>query len=85
MRKSTILGLQKTLRNMMKRMSFPTGHVYDDYESDPWESQEEEPEEQQKGKFISCPEPVNEKPSSEEIILYQLLIRLCLSMIFNLA
>jgi hypothetical protein len=45
--------------------SFPTGPVYDDYESDPWESHEEEPEEQQKGWFISCPEPVSEQPSSE--------------------
>jgi hypothetical protein len=26
--------------------NFPMGPVYDDYESDPWESQEEEPEEQ---------------------------------------
>jgi hypothetical protein len=36
--------------------SFSTGPIYDDYESDPWESQEEEPEEleeQQKEKFIS--------------------------------
>jgi hypothetical protein len=38
-------------------------HVYDDYESDPWEFQEEEPEEKQKDKFISYSEPVNEQPS----------------------
>ena len=46
---------------------FLMGHVYDDYESDPWESQEEEPEEpeeKQKGQFISCPEPISEQPSS---------------------
>jgi hypothetical protein len=30
-----------------------------------WESHEEEPEEQQKGQFISCPEPVSEQPSPE--------------------
>jgi hypothetical protein len=49
---------------MKKELSH--GPVYDDYESDPWESQEEEPEEQQKGQFISCPEPVSEQPSSED-------------------
>jgi hypothetical protein len=42
--------------------NFPMGHVYDDYESKPWESQEEELEEQQKGQFISCLEPVSEQP-----------------------
>jgi hypothetical protein len=45
--------------------NFPTGPVYDDYESDPWESQEEEPEEQQEEQFISCSEPVREQPSPE--------------------
>jgi hypothetical protein len=40
------------------------GPVYDNYEFDPWESQEEEPEEKQKGQFIYCPEPVSEHPSS---------------------
>ena len=29
-----------------EEQNFPTGPIYDDYESDPWESQEEEPEEQ---------------------------------------
>jgi hypothetical protein len=49
-----------------EEQSFPMGPVYDDYESDPWESQEEEePEEQQKEQFISCSEPVNEQPSPE--------------------
>jgi hypothetical protein len=38
---------------------FPTSPVYDDYESNPWESQEEELEEQ----FISCSELVREQPS----------------------
>jgi hypothetical protein len=47
-----------------EEQSFPTVPVYDDYESDPWESYEEE-KEQQKGQFISCPEPVSEQPSSE--------------------
>jgi hypothetical protein len=42
---------------------FPMGPVYDYYESDPWENLEEEPKEQQKGQFISCPEPVSEQPS----------------------
>jgi hypothetical protein len=32
-----------------EEQSFPMGPVYDDYESDPWESQEDEPEEQQEG------------------------------------
>jgi hypothetical protein len=41
---------------------FPMGPIYDDYDSDPWESHEEE-KEQQKGQFISCPEPISEKPS----------------------
>jgi hypothetical protein len=45
--------------------NFPMGPVYDDYESDPWESQEEEPEEQQKGNFGSCLEPISEHPSPE--------------------
>jgi hypothetical protein len=36
--------------------------VYDDYESDPWESHEGEKEELNV-QFISCPEPVNEKIS----------------------
>jgi hypothetical protein len=43
------------------------GLVYDDYESDLWESQEEEPEKQEKEKFISCSEPVSEQ-SSPQII-----------------
>jgi hypothetical protein len=47
-----------------EEQSFPTVPVYDDYESDPWESYEEE-KEQQKGKFISCLEPASEQPSSE--------------------
>jgi hypothetical protein len=38
--------------------------VYDDYDSDPWESQEEEEEEEGR-QFISCLEPINEKPSPE--------------------
>jgi hypothetical protein len=45
----------------IEEKSFPTGPVYDDYESDPWESHEEE--EELEGQFISCPEPVSEKPS----------------------
>jgi hypothetical protein len=44
---------------------FPMGHVYDDYESNPWESQEEEPKEQQKGNFISYPKPFCKQPSYE--------------------
>jgi hypothetical protein len=42
--------------------SFPKVPIYDDYESDPWESYGEE-EEQQKGQFVSCPYPVRKKPS----------------------
>jgi hypothetical protein len=40
------------------------GPVYDDYEYDPWESHEEE-KEQQKGNFGSCHEPVSDQPSPE--------------------
>jgi hypothetical protein len=42
--------------------SFPMGPVYDDYDSDPWESHEKE-EGEPNEQFISCPEPVSEKPS----------------------
>jgi hypothetical protein len=42
--------------------SFPMGLVYEDYDSDPWESHEEE-EGEPNEQFISCPEPVSEKPS----------------------
>jgi hypothetical protein len=46
---------------------FPMVPIYDDYESDPWESQEEEePEEQQQnGQFISCLESASEQPPPE--------------------
>jgi hypothetical protein len=44
MRKSAILGLQKMLSSSLKRRDFPTVPVYDDYESDPWESHEEKEE-----------------------------------------
>jgi hypothetical protein len=47
---------------MRKREIFPKVPVYDDYESDPWESYGEE-EEHQKGQFVSCPDPVHEQPS----------------------
>jgi hypothetical protein len=45
--------------------SFPMVPVYDDYDSDPWESHEEE-EEEPEGQFISCPEPISEKPSPRD-------------------
>jgi hypothetical protein len=41
--------------------SFPIGLVYEDYDSDPWESHEEEGERNEQ--FISCPKPVSEQPS----------------------
>jgi hypothetical protein len=44
-----------------EEQNFHMGHVYDDYESNPWESQEEE-EEQQEEQFISCSEPFCEQP-----------------------
>jgi hypothetical protein len=47
MRKSTILGLAEDTEQQIEEQSFPTGHVYDDYESDPWESHEEEKEQQE--------------------------------------
>jgi hypothetical protein len=45
-----------------EEQSFSMVLVYDDYESDPWESHEGEMEELNV-QFISCPEPVNEKIS----------------------
>jgi hypothetical protein len=52
----------------IEKQSFPTGPIYDDYDSDPWESQEEapeEPEEQSKMQFTNCTEPVSEQPPPE--------------------
>jgi hypothetical protein len=52
----------------IEEQRFSTGPVYDDYESDPWQSQgegPEEPEEKQKGLFIPCLELVSEKPLLE--------------------
>jgi hypothetical protein len=52
----------------IEKQSFPTGPIYDDYDSDPWESQEEaseEPEEQSKMQFTDCAEPVSEQPPPE--------------------
>jgi hypothetical protein len=49
----------------IEKQSFPTGLIYDDYDSDPWESQEEapeEPKEQSKMQFTHCAEPVSEQP-----------------------
>jgi hypothetical protein len=62
---------------------FPTGLVYDGYESDPWEIHEEEPEEQQKGWFISCSEPIREHPSPEISHRYRMFTLLCLSKTFS--
>jgi hypothetical protein len=47
-----------------KKQSFPMVPIYDDYESDPWESHGEE-EEEPKMQFTDCSEPVSEQPSSE--------------------
>jgi hypothetical protein len=52
----------------IEKQSSPTGPIYDDYDSDPWESQEEvpeEPEEQSKMQFTDCAEPVSEQPPPE--------------------
>jgi hypothetical protein len=46
--------------------NFSLGPVYDDYESDPWESREEG-EGEPKGQFISYLEPASEKPLPEII------------------
>jgi hypothetical protein len=46
-----------------KEKIFPMFLVYDDYDSDPWESHEEE-EGESSVQFISYPEPANEQPSS---------------------
>jgi hypothetical protein len=45
-----------------EEQSFPTGIVYDDYESDFGERQGEELEEKKKGHFIVFTEPVSEQP-----------------------
>jgi hypothetical protein len=55
-------------KQQIEKQSFPTGPIYDDYNSDPWESQEEtleEPAEQSKMQFTQCVEPVSEKPPPE--------------------
>jgi hypothetical protein len=52
----------------VSKQSFPIGPIYDDYDSDPWESKEEtpeEPEEQSKMQFTDCAEPVSEQPPPE--------------------
>jgi hypothetical protein len=52
----------------IEKQRFPTGPIYDDYDSDPWESQEEAPEEseeQSKMQFIDYAEPVSEQPPPE--------------------
>jgi hypothetical protein len=52
----------------VSKQSFPTGPIYDDYDSDPWESKEEapeEPEEQSKMQFTDCAKPVSEQPPPE--------------------
>jgi hypothetical protein len=58
-------GPAEITEQRIEEKSFPTGPVYHDYESDPWESKEEEPEEQQEEQFISCSELVREQPSPE--------------------
>jgi hypothetical protein len=58
-------GPTEITEQQIKEQIFPTGPVYDDYESDPWESHEDEPKEKQKGKFISCPEHITNNPSLE--------------------
>jgi hypothetical protein len=58
----------KHIEEPVSKKSFPTGPIYDDYDSDPWESQEEEPEEpaeQSKIQFTDYAEPVNEQPPPE--------------------
>jgi hypothetical protein len=46
------------------KQSFPMVPIYDDYESDPWESHGEE-EEEPKMQFTECAEPVSEQPPPE--------------------
>jgi hypothetical protein len=67
-RKSTISVFQETLSSTKEEKNLPGEVVYDEYESDPGESQEEEekePEEQLSAHFFSYPEPVNEQPPPE--------------------
>jgi hypothetical protein len=54
-------GPAEDTKQQFEEKSFPMVPVYDDYESDPWESHEEE-EEQLKVQFIACSEPVSEQP-----------------------
>ena len=51
----------ETIKQQFEELIFPTSPVYDDYESDPGESQGEEPEEQSAFR----PEPVGEQPLPE--------------------
>jgi hypothetical protein len=52
----------------IEKQSCPTSPIYDDYDFDPWESQEEvleELEEQSKMQFTDCAEPVSGQPPLE--------------------
>ena len=56
-------GSTEITEQQFENNCFPTGPVYDEYESDLGESQgeeEEETKEKHKGKFSSCPEPIHE-------------------------
>jgi hypothetical protein len=75
-------GPAERLSNSLKSKSFPTGPVYDDYESDPWESHEEE-ERKQKAVYSYCPEPTSEQPLSETSQPASTFTHLCLLEIFS--
>jgi hypothetical protein len=68
------LGLAKITEQQIEEQSFPTGLVYDDYESDPCESHEDEPKEKQTRHFISCPELEinNPSPDTSQLASYPL-------------
>jgi hypothetical protein len=70
----------------IEKQSFPTGPIYDDYDSDPWESQEEapkEPEEQSKMQFTDCAVQSASSHRLRSASLLQLFTHLCLSEIFS--
>jgi hypothetical protein len=58
------LGPIEDTEKQIEEHSLPTIPVYEDYESNPWESHEEE-KEQKKGQSISYPELTSEWPSPE--------------------
>jgi hypothetical protein len=70
MRKINHPGPVEDAEYQIEEKRFPTGPVYDDYESDPWENHEEEKERQEE-QFISCPEPCVSNCVTEQVACYK--------------